>query len=87
MRKYSKILTKILSGANDNSIAFDNLCKLLINIGFHQRIKGDHHIFFKNDIEEIINIQPKGKTAKPYQVKQIRKLILKHKLGETNEQI
>ena len=87
MSKYSKILTKILSGTNDNNVAFNNLCNLLINIGFHQRIKGDHHIFFMDNIEEIINIQPKGKTAKPYQVKQIRKLILKHKLGETNEQV
>ena len=56
MSKYSKILKKILSGTNDNKIAFDNLCNLLINLGFHQRIKGDHHIFFKNGIEEIINI-------------------------------
>jgi len=87
MSKFSKILEKILSGTNDNSVAFGNLCNLLINIGFQQRIKGDHHIFFKDGIEELINIQPKGKTAKPYQVKQIRKLILKHKLGETNEQI
>ena len=87
MSKFNKILERILSGTNDNSIAFENLCNLLFNLGFQQRIKGDHHIFFKDSIEEIINIQPKGKTAKPYQVRQIRKLILKHKLGGTNGQI
>ena len=87
MSKFNKILERILSGTNDNSIVFENLCNLLFNLGFQQRIKGDHHIFFKDGIEEIINIQPKGKTAKPYQVRQIRKLILQHKLGETNGQV
>ena len=33
------------------------------------------------DVEEIINIQPAGNKAKPYQVKQIRNIILKYKLG------
>ena len=50
-------------------------------IGFSVRIKGDHFIYTKSDIEEIINIQPKGNKAKPYQVKQIRNIILKYKLG------
>ena len=50
-----------------------------------QRIKGDHHIFYKEGIVEIINIQPKKNMAKPYQVRQIRKLILDYKLGETDE--
>jgi hypothetical protein len=42
------------------------------------RIKGDHHIFFKQGVEEIINIQPIRKLAKNYQVKQIRKFLLKN---------
>ena len=33
-------------------------------------------------VEEILNLQPKGAKAKPYQVKQVRNLILKYKLGE-----
>jgi hypothetical protein len=49
---------------------------------FEERIKGDHHIFTKNDVEEIVNLQPKGSKSKPYQVKQIRNVILKYKLGE-----
>jgi hypothetical protein len=38
-------------------------------------------------IEEILNIQPKGSKAKNYQVKQVREVILKYKLGgqENNE--
>ena len=49
-------------------------------MGFRCRIKGDHFIYYKDGIDEIINIQLKGNKAKPYQVKQIRNLILKYKL-------
>jgi hypothetical protein len=34
---------------------------------------------------EIINLQPKGSKAKPYQVKQVRNLILKYKLAGEND--
>ena len=42
-------------------------------------------IFTKDEIEEIINIQPIGSKAKAYQVKQVRNLILKYKLGVSDE--
>ncbi len=51
------------------------------DFGFSERIKGDHYIFFREGIEEIINLQPlKDGKAKPYQVKQTRSIILKYKL-------
>jgi predicted RNA binding protein YcfA (HicA-like mRNA interferase family) len=62
------------------------LVALLIKLGFENRIKGSHHIFSKDDVEEIINLQPKSGKAKPYQVKQVRSIILKYKLGHENEQ-
>jgi hypothetical protein len=34
---------------------------------------------------EIINLQAKGSKAKPYQVKQVRTLILKYKLAGEND--
>jgi len=49
-------------------------------LGFEERIKGSHHIFFKKGIVEIINIQPKKDKAKPYQVKQVREIILRYRL-------
>ncbi|MGH2397783.1 MAG: type II toxin-antitoxin system HicA family toxin [bacterium] len=58
-----------------------DLQKLLIGLGFEERVKGDHHIFTKDGIEEILNLQPKGSMAKPYQVKQVRDVIVRHKLG------
>ncbi len=47
-----------------------------------ERIRSSHHVFTKDGIEEILNLQPKGAKAKPYQVKQVRNVILKYKLGE-----
>jgi hypothetical protein len=75
-----KILEKVLSGLSDKNIRFDELRKLLGDLDFSCRIKGDHHIFTKQDIIEIINLQPlKNGKAKPYQVKQVRQMILKYK--------
>jgi hypothetical protein len=83
--KYDKLLTTILSGRSDQSIRFTELTHLLKVMGFNERIKGDHHIFYRQEIEEILNLQPKGSQAKAYQVKQVRNLILKYRLEGPNE--
>ena len=84
----NELLQKILIGNSDKTIQFSGLCRLLLEMGFKERIKGSHHIFTKEGIQEIINIQPKGSMAKPYQVEQVRGLILKYKLsGENDEQV
>ena len=80
MSKFEKTLLKILSGFSDKDISFSELCSVLKYLGFEERIKGSHHIFFKEGIEEILNIQQKKSKAKPYQVKQIRNIILKYRL-------
>ena len=85
MAKRNKILDKILRGTSDANIAFTDLCHLLILPGFDERIRGDHHIFTKNGVVEIVNLQPKGSHAKPYQVKQVRSIIVKYKLAGDDE--
>ena len=82
MTRPEKILIKILRGTSDTNIGFEDLRNLLYRLGFLERIKGSHHIFWHTEIIEIINLQQKGSKAKPYQVKQVRNLILKYKLGE-----
>ncbi|KPK88940.1 toxin HicA [bacterium SM23_31] len=82
MSKYDKLLIKILQGVSDSNIPFTQLCDLLRQLGFEERIRGSHNIFTKEVVEEILNLQPKGNKAKPYQVKQVRNVILKYKLGE-----
>ncbi len=85
MGKYEKLFTVILSGKSDKSIRFIELTHLLRSMGFKERIKGDHHIFYHQDIDEILNLQPNGSDAKSYQVKQVRSIILKYHLEEPNE--
>lgn len=84
MGKYEKLLQKILVGTSDNNIKFSELRRLLNKLGFEERIRGDHYIFTKDNVEEIINIQPKDGKAKGYQVKQIRNLIVKYVLGDSD---
>jgi len=80
MSKFEKFVQKILSAQSDKNIEFEELRKLMLSLGFHERIKGSHHVHYKDGIEEIINLQAKQHKAKPYQLKQVRALIIKHKL-------
>lgn len=77
-----RVLQQILTGASDANIRFDDLLSLLAGLGFTERIRGDHHIFSKTGIAEILNLQPRGSLAKPYQVKQVRAVIVRYKLAE-----
>lgn len=81
MVKYDKVLRSILNGDADATIRFADLVRLLLRLGFSQRIRGDHSIFTRPGIVEIINLQPKGAMAKSYQVKQVRGIILQYRLG------
>ncbi|CDD64181.1 putative uncharacterized protein [Firmicutes bacterium CAG:882] len=80
MPTVDKILIDVMSGTKDNNIRFADLQKLLETLGFKCRIRGDHFIYTKDGITEIINIQPDKNKTKPYQVKQVRSIILKYRL-------
>ena len=80
MSKFDKLIQKILSGSSDRNIDFKDLCGLPETLEFDNRIKGSHHIYYKDGITEIINLQTKGNKAKAYQVKQVRELLIKYKL-------
>jgi hypothetical protein len=84
MGKLKKLYEHILMRRSDANVSFETLCALLRRLGFDERIKGDHHIFTKDGVEEILNLQPKGGKGKPYQVKQVRDVILKNhiRIGE-----
>jgi hypothetical protein len=81
MSSREKLLEDVLRGTADANVRFTGLCELLHGLGFRERIRGDHHIFVKDGVEEIVNLQPKGGKAKPYQVKQVRKIIMRYRLG------
>ncbi len=81
MGKIEHILAAIMRGTSDSNIGFADLRYVLDEFGFQVRIKGDHFIYTRQGVVEIVNIQPLGNKAKAYQVKQIRAIILKYKLA------
>lgn len=82
------ILEKVLTGLSDKNIRFSELRNLILSLGFNERIKGDHHIFTKAGVVEIINLQPlKDGRAKAYQVKQVRSIILRYKLHKEGDDV
>jgi hypothetical protein len=76
-----QFLNKVLSGTADANIHFDDLRSLLNGLGFVERVRGSHHVFTKPGVIEILNLQPCGSLAKPYQVKQVRSVIVRYKLA------
>ena len=86
MGNYKKLIFKTLRGTSDANIDFSDLINLLQYLGFGMRIKGSHHIFRKKGIEEKPNLQKEGNKAKPYQVKQVRNIILKYNLGVNDDE-
>jgi hypothetical protein len=78
--KIAKTLDRILRGNADKNTRFDDLCALLCHLGFAERIRGDHHIFTRDGVAEILNLQPRGGKAKAYQVKQIRGVLTSYGL-------
>lgn len=81
MSRREKLIQAILRGRQDRNFRFFDLCLVLGWLGFERRVRGDHFIFTKPGVEEIINLQPLGGRAKPYQVKQVRELILRYRFG------
>lgn len=84
MSRSRALQRRILGGRSDANLRFDDLRGLLRDLGFVERVRGSHHIFRKGGVEERINLQRDDGHAKPYQVRQVRRVILKYAL-EVNE--
>ncbi len=81
MGKWDKLLELILRGTSDASIFFDDLCGLLERLGFERRTRGSHNVFRRPGLAERPNLQRSGSHAKPYQVRQVRDIIVRNRLG------
>ena len=81
MGRIEKTLGRVLRGTADANVGSADLCALLRHLGFDERVRGSHHIFTRNDVAEILNLRPRGGQAKPYQVKQVRGVILSYRLA------
>ena len=82
MSRRTKLRQRILEGRSEANIRLDELRALLLRLGFVERVRGSHHIFRKEGVTERLNLQRDGSNAKPYQVRQVRQVILKYQLEE-----
>ncbi|MFT7489285.1 MAG: hypothetical protein ACI9OU_001687 [Candidatus Promineifilaceae bacterium] len=82
MGKWDKLLDRVLRGTSDANISFEDLCGLLERLGFERRTRGSHNVFRKAGVIEKPNLQCAGSNAKVYQVRQVRDIILRYKLGD-----
>lgn len=78
MSRYEKLISTIIRGSSDANINFEDLRLLLLKLGFEERVRGNHHIFRKTEIEEKIHLQRDGSHAKPYQVRQVRRILIEN---------
>jgi len=78
MSRLDKLIEYILMRRGDANVSFEALCQLLNKIGFEERIRGDHHIFTMQGVDEILNLQPKNGKAKSYQINQVRNVLLRY---------
>ena len=85
MTMYRKVLERVLSGRADANIGFDDLRNLLTRLGFAERSRGSHHVFVRESVEDLINLQREGHMAKPYQVRQVRAVITKYGLEQEGD--
>ena len=85
MGKRQNLLWAILGGRADANIRFADLRSLLIDLQFEERVSGGHHIYRREGVRELINLQRDGNKAKAYQVRQIRKVLLRYGLGELSD--
>jgi len=74
-----KTLAKILSGSTN--VRFAEMTGLVRAFGFRQvRASGSHHIFSHPAVKELINLQEVHGQAKPYQIRQLIKLVEQYNL-------
>jgi predicted RNA binding protein YcfA (HicA-like mRNA interferase family) len=79
-----RILQRALAGGRN--LHFSELIALAEGFGFQLvRVSGSHHIYVHPDVATPINLQDVAGQAKPYQVRQLLKLIEQHQLRLEDE--
>ena len=76
-----KLLERLRQGHLQN-VPFEDFVALVKAFGFRDlRTRGSHHAFGRKDIPEILNLQPRGGEAKPYQIRQFLRLVESYNLS------
>ncbi len=74
-----RTLEKALAGSRN--LRFDEVARLAEAFGFRlARTRGSHHIFVHDRFPELLNLQSVAGQAKPYQVRQLVRLVERYNL-------
>lgn len=74
------LLRRILAGHSAN-VSFTDLVRLAEAAGFVERwAKGSHRVLAHPDVPEVVNLQGVRSQAKPYQARQVARLIVRYDL-------
>lgn len=61
---------------------FADLQKLLLAHGFRlDRVRGSHEVYVRDDVPEHITIQPNGKDAMDYQIREFLRIIREYEIS------
>jgi predicted RNA binding protein YcfA (HicA-like mRNA interferase family) len=75
-----KLLLRLSRGHIQN-VSFKDIANLVKGFGFAlARRSGSHHIYSRPDVPEVINLQDVNGQAKPYQIRQLLKLVERYNL-------
>jgi predicted RNA binding protein YcfA (HicA-like mRNA interferase family) len=75
-----RLLQRLLSGSEN--IRFTEAVACAEAFGFRlSRIHGSHHIYIHPNVPELLNLQNVHGQAKPYQIKQLLRLIERYNLA------
>ena len=76
----ARLLNRIRRG-NVRNVAFDDLVRLVIALGFREiGGRGSHRVFARTGVAELLNLQTEHGQAKPYQVRQVATLVRRYDL-------
>lgn len=78
------LLLRILNGSRN--VSYSDFVNLIEGFGFRlSRVRGSHQIFVHPDLSELVNLQNVGGQVKPYQVRQVLKLVEQYHLRLTDD--
>ena len=74
MSKLQKLIEKILEGRN---VSYEEAERLLIQLGFKIRVKGSHHVFFKDNYLKNVSIKRRSQLL-AYQIRELKEVLRDH---------
>ena len=79
MTRITKLYEQMLRNKRGN---FADLQKLLLAHGFRlDRVRGSHEVYVRDDVPQHITIQPNGKEAMDYQIREFLRIVREYRLS------